>query len=674
SFDNKGGTQDFHVYSDGKSYSVSNTSDWCSVEQKNGFFTVTCKQNYGAYRNATLTVTTDSKTASVLIEQTEAVATYIRSNPNSVKVSALGGKTEISIQTDGYEWSHSDIPFWITVSKSGKTLTLTARSNSGNVRNGNIIISSGNYSASINISQPQQASYIKAGKSSIRFSTGGSSETISVETDGENWTYTNVPSWIRAIKDGNRLTLKCDENTGQYSGKRETSFTIQSDNKTANVYVSQSAPFNAPKGDPHPLGLSFGYVQKQWTRTNAEGTTKYGTFDDGKNYLDGIQAGVRFEPLFKYGFGLNTGLFYEHYFAKSGEYAGTDGDYNYTMNFTEHSLYLPLHLEYRANISENFQVFAYGGVGLDYGLSAKLTATETDGDVPFYTKTDIYRNAEMDFPNKPFNASLDFGAGIRFNGLQLNVGMSRGLMNISSDRDIKIKQNKPLAISLSWMIPQEDTPINSPGEDSYDQFAPIKSHGITAGFISKQWEYTNETYTGEYGLWGEGKTVSGFRLGYVYQPNFAYGFGLRTGLNLDTYISVSDDMYDDYDSYYMLFREMAVNIPLHAVYRLHFVKNFSIFVETGVSADIGIFAETEVKSNDYDPYTESNLYGKSDWGYPSERFNMYFDILGGFRIRNCQISAGTSCGLTPATFTDGDGYEWKARQNRNFQIELSWFF
>ncbi|MDR0233177.1 MAG: hypothetical protein LBI82_13845 [Dysgonamonadaceae bacterium] len=664
-FDSKGGTQDITISSDGKTYNVvSNSPEWCSVETKSGFFTVTCKQNYGAYRSATLTVTADNKTAPpVLIEQTEAVATYIRSNPNPIKINALGGKMDISIITDGYAWSYSDVPSWLTVSKSGKTLSLTAQNNSGNARNGNITISSGNYSSSINILQPQQATYIKAGKSSIRFSTGGNSETVSVETDGEDWTYSNIPSWITAKKDGKYLTLKCSENTGQYSGKRDASLTVKSDNKTAAVYVSQSAPFNAPKGDPRPLGLSVGYVQKQWNWKTAESTTKYGAFDDGKNYVDGIQAGVRFEPLFKYGLGLNTGLFYEYYFAKSGEYAGTDGDYNYTMNFAEHSLYLPLHLEYRANISENFSAFAYVGASFDYGLGAKLTATEPTEKEPFYTETNIYKNSEIGFPNKPLNASFDFGTGIRFDGLQLNIGTSRGLMNISTNPNIRIKQNKPIMVSLSWMIPYDNTnydknyntiPINSIDKSNY------RTHGMVFEYISKQWEWVQDNYMGKYGLWEDSKSVPGFRIGYVYQPQFIYGFGLRTGLNLDTYISVSDDW---------LFSEMAINVPLHAEYRLHLSDKFSIFFEAGPSFDLGLFAEMETSSGG-EKYTESDLYGKADWGYPTERFNAYIDLGGGIRFKNLQFNIGTSRGLSEVSVDNG----WKVRQNRNLNLGISWMF
>jgi hypothetical protein len=671
-FDSKGGTQDIHVESDGKLYLVSGASDWCSVEYKGSFFTLTCKENYGASRDIVLTVTVDSKTALIIIKQTEPVATYIRSNPNSIPFRALGGKTEISILTDGYQWAYSDIPAWLTASKSGKTLTLTAQSNFGKARNEDIKISSGNYSETISVSQPAQATYIKADKSNISFKTGGNSETVKIDTDGEEWTYTNIPSWITAKKDGNYLTLHSDENTGQYGGKRESTIAILSDSKAANISVTQSAPFNAPKGDPRLIGVSVGYVQKQWNWKENGETHKIGAFDKENSSLNGIQAGIRIEPLFKYGLGLSTGLFYEYYFSKSDKYRTTYSDspeeYDYHLNFTEHSLYVPLHLEYRLNLSKKLQLFVEVGPSIDFGLSGKLTATAVGDKEPYFTETGIYRNSEIGFPQKRFNASLDFGAGIRVGGgLQLNVGMSRGLLNISSNPEINIKQNKRLTASLSWML-------NNESLDDFmdkDKDGKYQEHGMTVGFISKQWDWKTENYVSKSGLWEDSKSVPGFRLGYIYQPQFAYGFGLRTGLNFDAYISVSDDMNDDNgNSYYWLFSEMAVNIPLHAEYRLHFSKNVSLFFETGASIECGLFAEMEAHGSNIEKYKESGLYGKADWGYPSNRFNVYWDFAGGLRFKKFQISAGASRGLTPVTLDDG----WKATQNRNLSLELSYFF
>jgi hypothetical protein len=207
-------------------------------------------------------------------------------------------------------------------------------------------------------------------------------------------------------------------------------------------------------------------------------------------------------------------------------------------------------------------------------------------------------------------------------------------------------------------------------EDFMDENGDYHEHGLTVGYISKQWEWKNENYIEKSGLWEDSKFVPGFRLGYSYQPQFYYGFGLRTGLNLDTYISISDDMYDDYGSYYWLFNEMAINVPIHIEYRLHFSEKFSLFFETGASIECGLYAEMTAKGDGIGDYKESGLYGKADWGYPSNRFNLYWDFAGGLRFKTVQLSAGASRGLKSVILEDG----WKAKQNRNLSLEFSWFF
>ena len=122
----------------------------------------------------------------------------------------------------------------------------------------------------------------------------------------------------------------------------------------------------------------------------------------------------------------------------------------------------------------------------------------------------------------------------------------------------------------------------------------------------------------------------------------------------------------------MFFSEMAINIPVHGEYRLHFAKIFSIFFEFGPSLDIGLFSQMDVKSNGYETYTEKNLYEKSDWGYPTGRLNVYLDFIGGFRIWKFQLSAGISRGLMPVSVIEES--VWEVRQNRNLMVNLGIFF
>lgn len=218
----------------------------------------------------------------------------------------------------------------------------------------------------------------------------------------------------------------------------------------------RSHQFNTPDWEKRPIGLSIGYVQKQWVyKPRKEYLTEYGDItekygfygdDNESKVAQGLQAGIRIEPQFGYGFGLNTGIFYEFYTDKSNDYYDNDG-YEYYMTWQEHSLYVPLHLEFRANFSDAFQLFIYGGASIDYGISSKYYGHFYYDD--YETEPE---DAYGDDMNR-FNASWEVGAGIRIKGVQLQWQMSRGLIDMAGkNAEYTVKQNKPMAITLSWMF------------------------------------------------------------------------------------------------------------------------------------------------------------------------------------------------------------------------------
>ena len=201
--------------------------------------------------------------------------------------------------------------------------------------------------------------------------------------------------------------------------------------------------FNSPSDDYCVAGISIGYVQKSWSYKEVDGGKGKIGFWEGTNHIKGVQAGLRIEPLFKYGFGVNTGLYYEFYYSKSKPlvYAGEE----YKPTLQEHALYLPIHLEYRLHFSENFQLFFYGGIGLDYGISATLN---TNNEHFTYDDTNAYHGSDW----KKFNASLEYGGGIRIYMVQLNFSISKGLVNMSESSEYTMKQNKDLMCGLSVMF------------------------------------------------------------------------------------------------------------------------------------------------------------------------------------------------------------------------------
>lgn len=327
-----------------------------------------------------------------------------------------------------------------------------------------LLSSSGDYM--ICSSKKGQASYSQAGNMGV-FSRSFADAMDEIASD-KNTTTATWPNLFRLIsqKTVQRATqLKIVQNPqwmqGAYSGGtsivyQPTGSTIISTTTptipTSTVYTPYrryAKKWNSPN-NPKIIGLSLGYVSKQWSLSEDGKSEKIGYWED-KKHLTGLQVGIRIEPQFKYGFALNTGLYYEYYFSNTDNTVITD-EYNNELNckgkLKEHNLYLPVHFEYRLHFSDNFKVFFFGGIGLDYGLGGSIKFT----DIPGYEDTtfdDIYDNS---WAWKRFNTSLEYGAGVYIYGAQLHFCMAKGLINMSGDDDVKVKMNKNLSIGISYMF------------------------------------------------------------------------------------------------------------------------------------------------------------------------------------------------------------------------------
>lgn len=207
--------------------------------------------------------------------------------------------------------------------------------------------------------------------------------------------------------------------------------------------------WNSPE-EPKIIGFSMGYVTKQWSMSKDGQVEKMGYWSDKKSLI-GLQVGIRVEPQFKYGFSLNTGLYYEYYISKSDNASILD-EYGKELGCTgklqEHNLYLPIHFEYRLHFSNQFKLFFFGGLGLDYGLGGTVKFS----NIPGYednTFNDIYNQS---WSWKRFNTSLEYGAGICVYGVQIHATMAKGLINMAEESDISVKMNKNLSIGMSYMF------------------------------------------------------------------------------------------------------------------------------------------------------------------------------------------------------------------------------
>lgn len=181
-------------------------------------------------------------------------------------------------------------------------------------------------------------------------------------------------------------------------------------------------------------GLTLAWVQK-WYKWSIDGNSESGNYLGGNSHMQGFQIGVPIQPTFAYGIGINTGLYFEGYFAKEDD-----------ISMTELCLYMPIDLMFRLPLGEEFSLFINGGIGIDWSMAMSL---EMDGYDDSY---------DVDYGDegspRHFNFSAEVGGGIQYKTLQLSAQYQMGLTNnplMTSYDEVSVKMRK-LAIQLSFMF------------------------------------------------------------------------------------------------------------------------------------------------------------------------------------------------------------------------------
>lgn len=271
----------------------------------------------------------------------------------------------------------------------------------------------------------KQATNLSVSKSTLYFTFYGESERINVYSDASTYSVPSgyVPSWCTVKTYSGYFTITASANPNFTS--RKDWFKVTSGGKEVRINVEQFArtrPNSQQSSSPEKLttqdnpkkcfncpkmhdtwGVTLGYTQQY--------------------SLDVFQLGLKVEPLFKYGFGLNTGInllgYSENLFDSQLFENGFDA---YAVN-------IPLHLEYRMNFSKWFNIFTYGGVGFN---------VITDPDFDDYT----------------LPATFEYGGGFRISHVQFNVGSSLYLGNLRNTQNFgkNIETYQELTLSVSYMF------------------------------------------------------------------------------------------------------------------------------------------------------------------------------------------------------------------------------
>jgi hypothetical protein len=325
-----GGSETITVMTEADTYSIKSIPSWCNVRQEKNSFTVSCSKNTeNTTRNGNFEVTAGNKTERISISQSGKI-TLATSQMNVLFIASQKTPVIIDVKTNGTDYEVTDLPDWCWVGKKASTwFTLVPQTNISNV----------------------------ARKGYIKVSSGDEIVRIEISQEGRVNEITN------------------------FKNQKSNSSTSSVYRKPRNKKRCFNCPLISEK-----WGLTLGYIQQE-----------YDPFDQmplsPDAYLNGIKFGLRFDPLFKYGFGLNTGIFFEAY---SNDFSSTiSGD----SKLGQYSINIPLHLEYRLNFSRGFTMFAYGG--------------------PSFNSVGNSTSIENSLP-----ATFEYGTGLRIHRIQFNLGKS----------------------------------------------------------------------------------------------------------------------------------------------------------------------------------------------------------------------------------------------------------
>lgn len=231
----------------------------------------------------------------------------------------------------------------------------------------------------------------------------------------------------------------------------------------ASISLSASTPgngklsFNPQPSDNRPFGISVGLVMKQMN-LNGEHypwmiIDQLSDKNRDKKSSPSLQIGFSWSPEFKYGIGLQTGIFYElsaDSYKTSESILGIEASSK--IGLTEHNLSVPLRVQYRYEIIPDLSVFIYTGPSFDFSMAynASMQLNSSDADMNYSEKINMYEESDMN----RFNLMWGVGAGVRWKFLQLKVGGDWGLTSLVKDEidNVNTTLNKPFHVSLSFQF------------------------------------------------------------------------------------------------------------------------------------------------------------------------------------------------------------------------------
>lgn len=267
----------------------------------------------------------------------------------------------------------------------------------------------------INLGEGKLATTLSVSHTSLEYDyKSGISTDIRVNTNAGSYTIDTryLANWIEIKKYHNYFQIIYKENN--WSVDRGEFFYVNAGDKQVRIDIKQFKKAQAKSRNSESSKKS----QQQTTKKNnkhfnyrKDNYTNWGIMVGYTEHYPGNVAGsgylvgIKYEPQFKYGFGVNLGLNYER--VKNISYEDIYMPYA-KYNFMGDNISLNTAIEYRLNISKWFTPFIYSGMTFNYNIN------ESD-DYEYYND---------------FMMFIDLGVGVRIGRVQLDMTNSMLLDNV----------------------------------------------------------------------------------------------------------------------------------------------------------------------------------------------------------------------------------------------------
>ena len=168
----------------------------------------------------------------------------LKTSTENLSFPSSGGNESVTVTTNAESFSVDVLPYWCSVQKYSGYFIVSCIENSSNTsRTGYFMVLAGNKSVRVDVSQlsgskPKEGSLRVTKENLIFYSSGGSSEAITVYSNWGSYSITHVPRWCTVQQNSDYFFISCKANKRKKI--RSNWFKVSDGYNELIIYVSQA--------------------------------------------------------------------------------------------------------------------------------------------------------------------------------------------------------------------------------------------------------------------------------------------------------------------------------------------------------------------------------------------------------------------------------------------------